>query len=140
PGVATDRYSYDVRLERMNGDANGSQGEADHVASSGGGGASGGYVVVKRVPTYEDACERLALRFPDAARATIEGGARKLVQKVVPIFLPREAALIKIVNRDLPGDYAGRFPSLIDIDTDARGLVQRLRMRWLRMGGDTMSQ
>lgn len=121
PGVATDRYSYDVRLER--------RGPSLHD-----------YVVLKQVPTMHDAIERLSLRFPEADPATIENSARKLVDKVFPIFLTREAALLKIVHRELPDEYRDRFPSVLDLVTDKRGLVQRMRLNWLRLGGPTMSQ
>lgn len=120
PSDPTDRYSYDVRLIR--------NGSPNH------------YVVQKQVPTFEHACIRLAGRFPDQSREMIENGARKLVTKVFPVFLTREAALLKILQRDLPDEYRDRFPTALNIDQDDRGLVRRMTLNWLRLGGEPMSQ
>lgn len=120
PDEITDRYSYDVRLTPN--------------------GSPGNYVVLKQVPTFEHACRRLAARFPDQPREMIEKGARKLVNKVFPVFLTREAALLKIIQRDLPDEYRDRFPTVLDIQQDERGLVQRMTLNWLRLGGEPISQ
>lgn len=122
-GVPTDRYSYDVRLERTPR-----------------GNGSGGYVVVKQVPTKEQAMERLVARFPNNDLEIIGKTARKLTEKVFPVFLTREAALLKLVQRDTPASHRDRFPSCIHIEKDERGLVTRLEQNWLRQGGETMSQ
>lgn len=121
PGVATDRYSYHVQL-------------VPDAASP------HRYVVSKRVPTLAEAIERLCLRFESVDGRTVEQAARKLVDKVFPVFLTREAALLKIVQRDLPDRYRDRFPHVLRIEQDDRGLVQRMDLNWLRLGGDTISQ
>jgi hypothetical protein len=118
PDEPTDRYSYDVRLTRN--------------------GTPSRYVVLKQVPTLDHACRRLAARFPDQPDGAIIRSARKLVDKVFPVFLTREAALLKIVQKHLPEAYRHRFPTVLDIEQDERGLVQRMKLNWLRLGGETL--
>lgn len=120
PGDHTDRYSYDVRLEPWNGTRD-------------------GYVVLKQTPTLEQAAQRLAQRFPDADDAAIAKGARKLVNKVFPLFLTREAAFLKILQRELPEAYRSRVPEVLHLEKDDRGFVSRLYLKWLRLGGQTLS-
>ncbi len=122
PGVHTDRHSYDVRLHRSRDDRPGDQ----------------AYVVLKQTPTLEQAAGRLAQRFPDADDETIQRGARKLVNKVFPLFLTREAAFLKILQRELPREYRKRVPEVIHLEKDERGFVSKLYLKWLRLGGQTL--
>jgi len=116
----TDRHSYDVRLI---GSPHGRE----------------GYVVLKRTPTQEEALHRLALRFPDASEAALRKAAAKLVQKVFPLFLTREAAFLKILQRELPTAYQARVPRVLHMEKDERGFVSQLHLSWLRLGGGTLS-
>lgn len=117
----TERHSYDVRLIP-------SWQSAD------------GYVVLKQVPSYADALERLQRMLPNVKQAAAAKGARKLVEKVFPIFLTREAAFLKMMQRNMPAEYGGRVPKILDMDVDERGLVQRIYLEWLRLGCNTLSQ
>lgn len=119
---ATDRHSYDVRLLRSKLDK------------------AQGWVVQKQVPTVADAAERLWARFPDLPFYTVEEAAQKLVERVYPIFLTREAAFLKILQRELPDAYKLRVPTPLHIEKDERGFVRELRMSWLRLGGDPIDQ
>jgi hypothetical protein len=120
PGQTTDRFTYHVHLAH-------SQGAAD-------------YVVVKEVPTLEMVMARLRSKWPDLAGEIIEKRARKFSDKIFPVFLTREAAILKIVNRDLPPDYARRVPKLLEMEQDERGFAKRLHLSWLRNGGQPLSQ
>ncbi|MAE63460.1 MAG: hypothetical protein CMJ18_04240 [Phycisphaeraceae bacterium] len=117
----SDRYTYDVRLA------------PDPTRF-------GQCIVLKQVPTYEGAVARLAGRYPSADRALIEKGARKLVDKVFPIFLTREAAFLKILQSRLPQTLSCRVPTVIDLQKDDRGFVRAMALNWLRLGGPAMSQ
>ncbi len=97
-------------------------------------------VVLKAVPTLERVMARLARRFPNLAGDVIEKRARKFTDKIFPIFLTREAAMLKILQRDLPEQYASRVPRLIDLEKDEQGYVRQLRMTWLRNGGEPITQ
>lgn len=123
PSRWTDRHSYDVRLTfapSLDPDQR--------------------WVVTKRVPTHEQAVERLRHVLPGMDEAALAKSARKLVQKVFPIFLTREAAFLKILQRDLPARFHHRVPRVLRIEKDDRGLVQRFDLAWLRLGGLPMSR
>jgi serine/threonine protein kinase len=77
---------------------------------------------------------RLQSKFPDAAVDLIERRAMKFTEKIFPLFLTREAAMLQILQRDLPPAYARRVPQAVGIEHDARGYVRRLKMNWLRTG------
>lgn len=94
--------------------------------------ALGRHVVVKEIPSIERVSARLRHKFPDATADVIDRQARKFTEKVFPIFLTREAAMLKLLARDLPETYRGRVPQVVDMDKDANGFVRRLRMTWLR--------
>ncbi len=83
---------------------------------------------------------RLRNKWPDLAPEIIEKRARKFSDKIFPIFLTREAAILKIVNRDLPPEYSDRVPSLLDMETDEKGFAKRLHLSWLRNGGKRLGQ
>jgi len=119
PGQSTDRFTFHVHLSR-NG--------------------SGEYEVVKEVPTLDMVMARLQSKWPDLAGDVVEKRARKFTNKIFPVFLTREAAILKIVNRDLPENYRDRIPKLVEMDKDDRGFVKRLHLSWLRNGGEPLSQ
>jgi hypothetical protein len=93
-----------------------------------------GYVVLKEVPSVARVMARLKAKFPDAAVDLIERRALKFTEKIFPLFLTREAAMLQILQRDLPPAYARRVPQAVGIEHDARGYVRRLKMNWLRNG------
>ncbi len=100
------------------------------------------FVVLKEVPSVERVSAHLRHKFPDAAAELIDKRTRKFTEKIFPLFLTREAAMLKILERDLPRDYAGRVPHVIDLEQDGRGYVRRLWMNWLRRppAGRTLTQ
>ncbi len=121
PGDITDRFTYHVELTPA----------ADEPE---------GYVVTKRVPSYENICYRLHKRLPDANAEQVQARAHKLVDHIFPTFLTREAAFLKILERDLPEAFRDRVPKLIAVDKDERGFVRQLQMNWMRTGGPVLSQ
>lgn len=103
----------------------------------------GRHVVVKEIPSVERVSARLRAKFPDAPDDLIDRRARKFTEKVFPIFLTREAAMLKLLARDLPPAYRPRVPHIVDMEQDAKGFVRRMRMSWLRNappGGRPLSQ
>jgi tRNA A-37 threonylcarbamoyl transferase component Bud32 len=118
PGDDTDRFTYQVQLVR----------QADRL------------VVLKEVPGFEAVVARLRRRWPDMAQDVIEKRARKFTEKIFPTFLTREAAILKILERDLPAPYNKRVPRVIHLEKDKRGFVRKLYLRWLRNGGQPISQ
>ena len=116
PGQHTDRFTYHVQLVRprdigLPGD---------------------GYLVMKQVPTLDRVVARLREKFPDADLETIRRRARKFTEKIFPVFLTREAAILKLLQRDLPKTYSDRIPHVIQADQDQHGFVRTLYMNWLR--------
>jgi hypothetical protein len=91
-----------------------------------------GYVVLKEVPSVAKVMSRLKAKFPEAATDLIERRALKFTEKIFPLFLTREAAILQILQRDLPPAYARRVPQPVGIEHDARGYVRRLKMNWMR--------
>jgi hypothetical protein len=121
PRHISDRFTYQVQLESCSGSPE-------------------SCTVLKEVPTEERVAARLRKRFADIDDGTILKRARKFTEKIFPLFLTREAAMLQILERDLPAKYAGKIPRLLDMETDSRGFVRRLRMNWLRSGGKPLSQ
>lgn len=121
PGQMTDRFTHQVRLVRHD--------DPDDPI-----------VVHKQVPSLESVVERLHRKFPDIAADVLEKRARKFTDKIFPVFLTREAAILMILQDHLPADYARRVPRVIDVQKDERGFVRELRMSWLRNGGAALSQ
>jgi hypothetical protein len=120
PGGTTDRFTYDVQLTpHVNGDGT-------------------GWCVLKQVPSLDHIVARLRKKFPDAPDATLERNARKFTEKIFPTFLTREAAMLMILEEHLPASYAKRVPRLIDAEKDERGFVRKLKMKWLRNGGEPL--
>jgi hypothetical protein len=120
PGHLSDRFTYHVHLSNTeNGD---------------------GYHVVKEVPTIDQVKARLHSKWPELTDELIERRARKFSEKIFPVFLTREAAILKIINRDMPAAYQERIPLLLDMETDGKGFARRLHLKWLRNGGSPISQ
>src|SRR5208282_6332098 len=94
----SDRFTYHVYLHRP-GD-----GESHRV--------------LKEVPTIDQVKARLHSKWPELSDELIERRAKKFSERIFPIFLTREAAILKIVNRDLPAEYQERIPQLIDMEAD----------------------
>jgi len=124
PGQTTDRFTFQVRLTR------------EHVPH----GDPRGYAVMKQVPTHADLMHRLRERHPDAEPSLMSDRARKLVEKIFPVFLTREAAFLKILQRDLPIALQSRVPKLLHMEQDKSGMVSKLIMSWLRVGGTRLPQ
>lgn len=120
PREITERFTYHVQL----------------VPGGGGQGGSDGYVVSKEVPTLERVVARLRARFTDVPHSVIEKRACKFTEKIFPVFLTREAAMLKILERDLPPAFRNRVPRVLDLEQDGRGYVRRMWMTWLRQGTD----
>jgi hypothetical protein len=119
PGKTTERFTYHVYLDQV---------------------ADGSWVVVKEVPTIDMVTARLRAKWPKLPEDVLEKRARKFSDKIFPVFLTREAAILKIVNRDIPEDYRNRVPQLLKMERDKRGYVQRIHLSWLRNGGETLPQ
>lgn len=122
PGDITDRFTYMVELSA----------EKERTA--------GGYVVTKRVPTDEWVINRLKRRWPELPYELVEKRARKFTEKIFPLFLTREAAILKILQEHLSPEYRNRVPVPVYVEKDSRGFVRVLQMNWLRNGGKPLSQ
>ncbi len=120
PREITDRFTYHVQLV-----------PGGHPAD-----APDGYVVCKEVPTLQRVVARLRARSTDLPYALIEKRARKFTEKIFPLFLTREAAMLKILERDLPKEFRRRVPRVLDLEQDGRGYVRKLWMTWLRQGNE----
>ncbi len=121
PGQITDRFTYKVELMP--------EPSAEH-----------GYIVCKEVPTYVDVLYRLRSRFPDANDSDIQARTTKLVNNVFPTFLTREAAILQILQKEMPEPYCHHVPRALGVQKDGNGFVRRLAMNWLRTGGPTLTQ
>ncbi|HEY8748148.1 MAG TPA: hypothetical protein VIM11_09255 [Tepidisphaeraceae bacterium] len=128
PREFSDRFTYQVQLERK-----------DDAHAEGPPGTEH-WVVRKEVPTYERILARLQFKAPKLPLSTLERRARKFADQIFPLFLTREAAMLKIIERDCPKEYLHRFPRVIDLEKDENGYVKRMRTTWLRNGGRTLSQ
>ena len=128
PREFSDRFTYQVELERHPHDASNALPGTEQ------------WIVHKQVPTFERVLARLKFKAPDLPEAVLEKRARKFVDQIFPLFLTREAAMLKIIQRDVPREYAARFPSIIDLQKDAKGYVRQLWTTWLRNGGAPISQ
>ncbi len=121
PGEITDRFTYKVELMP--------EPSAEH-----------GYIVCKEVPSYADVNYRLRNRFPQASDEDILARTRKLVDSVFPTFLTREAAILKILQTEMPKPYCDHVPKALGVQKDGNGFVRRLAMSWLRTGGPRLTQ
>ncbi len=121
PGESTDRFTYHVQLVKSKE-------------------AGGEYVVMKQVPSLDRVVSRLREKFPDVDMETIRRRARKFTDKIFPVFLTREAAMLKILQRDLPREFADKVPTVVDTEKDSQDFVRTLYLKWLRNGGNPISQ
>jgi len=94
PGKTSDRFTYNVYLEKNS--------------------QSGHYEVVKEVPTQERVLARLREKFPDADEETLRRRARKFTEKIFPVFLTRETAILRLLQRDLPKKYRNKVPHVLN--------------------------
>jgi len=115
PGETTDRFTFSVRLVRS------PDGQA-------------GYVVLKEVPSYNVIFRRLRERAPQVGTDVLAKRAKKLVERVFPVFLTREAAFLSLLQRDLPSPHNKRVPSVVGVEKGSDGLVHKLYVEWLRLG------
>ena len=127
PREFSDRFTYQVELEERPNKSDGPPGTQS-------------WVVRKDVPTFERVLARLRFKAPDLPLGLLERRAKKFVEQIFPLFLTREAAMLKVIDRDCPAPYRHRFPHIVAIDKDAKGYVQRLWTTWLRNGGNPISQ
>jgi hypothetical protein len=118
PGETTERFTYNVQL-------------VPHGAH---------YAVYKSVPTVEAVMTRLRKRFPEFPERVLETKARKFTDRIFPLFLTREVAMLHILQRDLPKPYDKRVPHTIDVEKDERGFVRSFTMNWLRNGSKPLTQ
>jgi hypothetical protein len=130
PREFSDRFTYQVELERRD------QAQPDGFPAK----ATDHWIVRKEVPTYERVLARLQAKAPDAPPQVLQNRARKFVEQIFPLFLTREAAMLKIIERDCPPEYKNRFPRLVDMRKDSKGYVRQLWTTWLRNGGPRLSQ
>ena len=114
------RYSYDVRLVPTDRNEN-------------------RYMVEKRIPSDDTVYRRLKHRFPRSTEEMLHAGTRRLIDHVFPVLLTREAAFLMILARDLPTEYAGRFPHLLHMEQDDGGIVREMHINWLPLGGERLS-
>src|SRR5205085_5016154 len=121
PREISERFTYEVQLT---GPQNGSD-----ICT-----------VLKEVPAPERVAARLRKRFPEVSEEIIQKRSRKFTEKIFPLFLTREAAMLQILERDMPARHDGKVPRLLDMETDGRGYVRRLKMNWLRNGGQPLPQ
>jgi hypothetical protein len=121
PGESTERFTYQVQLARKDMEQE-------------------KYVVMKQVPTVDRVVSRLRSKFPDASLDDIRRRAMKFTEKIFPVFLTREAAMLKILQRDLPKPFCDRVPRCLGVEHDSKGFVRTLYMNWLRNGGEGFSQ
>lgn len=121
PGQHTDRSTFDVRLVR------------DPRLGP-------GYVVRKQVPTHRRVATRLHERYPEATADLLLTRATKLVNKVFPVFLTREAGFLQVLAKELPPEYRDRVPRALGMEKAPDGTVKRLYMTWLRMDRAPMDQ
>ena len=119
PGEITDRFTYDVQLVRARDAGLAAVGLTD-------------YVVRKQVPSFERVLGRLRQKFPEADAETLNRRAHKFTDKIFPVFLTRETAILKLLQRDMPRRFADRFPHVLHADQDPQGFVRTLHMNWLR--------
>lgn len=113
PGQSSERFTYHVELLRHK-----------HLGDE--------YVVMKQVPTCARVLARLREKFPDTAEEELKRRARKFTDKIFPVFLTREAGILKILQQRLPEAYKCRVPRVLGVEKDNNGFVKTLYMNWLR--------
>ena len=127
PREFSDRFTYHVELERRDVQTDGPPG-------------TDRWVVRKEIPTFERILARLKFKAPALPQSTLERRAKKFAEQIFPLFLTREAAMLRIIERDCPREYLHRFPKIVALEKDSKGYVQRLWTTWLRNGGSPLPQ
>ena len=135
PGQSSDRFTYNVYLDKHH-----EEGGAGRIGPTAELAWQDQYDVVKAVPTTERVLARLKEKFPEADEETLRRRAKKFTEKIFPVFLTRETAILKLLQRDLPPEFRNRVPRVIAAEQDQKGYVQTLRMNWLRNGGKPLTQ
>lgn len=120
PGDSSDRFTYNVMLAKNPGRTE--------------------YEVIKQVPSTERVLARLRDKFPEADLETLRRRARKFTEKIFPVFLTRETAILKLLQRDLPKQFRHLVPRVLHADQDQQGYIRTLHLNWLRNGGAPISQ
>lgn len=120
PGESSERFTYHVHLQKNE--------------------ETGEYEVIKQVPTLERVLARLREKFPEADVETLKRRARKFTEKIFPVFLTRETAILKLLQRDLPARFRHKVPRVLYADQDPQGYVRTLHLKWLRNGGKPLTQ
>lgn len=121
PGEFTERFTYNVFLQAPEQ-------------------TGGQYVVAKEIPDLDSVVQRLKHRFPEADDEFVTARARQLIETIFPVFLTREAAFLKILQRDLPAEFKRKVPRVVGIEQDDRGYVKKMYLNWLRKAGAPLSQ
>jgi tRNA A-37 threonylcarbamoyl transferase component Bud32 len=130
PREFSDRFTYQVQLERRE------PAQRDGSPDLG----TDCWVVRKEIPTLDRVLARLQFKAPDVPVATLERRAKKFVEQIFPLFLTREAAMLKVIERDCPAEFRHRFPRVVEVQKDSKGYVQRLWTTWLRNSGKPITQ
>lgn len=118
PGEFTDRFTYHVHLTESNNEC----------------------VVTKQIPELSSTIHRLQQRFPEEDPKTIEKHAKKLIDKIFPVFLTREAAFLKLLRKHMPAAYQNRIPHELATEKDENGMVRSLNLNWLRKTTEPITQ
>lgn len=121
PREITERFTYHVELQPSRT-------------------SPGEWIVLKEIPSLQRVIARLRARFTDVPQNELERRALKFTDKIFPLFLTREAAILRILERHLPSRFRERVPRVLELEQDGRGYVRRLWMNWLRNGGEPISQ
>lgn len=140
PGITPTGYTFTARKTQLIQPGDFTERFTYHVELTPDPHAEQGYVVTKTVPTVDELYQRLRHKYPQIDEADIRQRAGKLVNSILPTFLSREAAILKILQRFLPKEHLHRVPRLLDSWKGKDGLVRRLNMNWLRVGGEPISQ
>ncbi len=140
PGLTPRGYTFTARKTQLLQAGDTTERFTYHVELTPDPAAAQGYVVTKSVPTFDDLFHRLKIKFPHVPEEDLAKRARKLIVNVFPTFLSREAAILKILQRYLPERHRASVPTLVNSWTGKDGLVRKLSMNWLRVGGQPLSQ
>lgn len=121
PGELSFRFTFDVKLVR-------------HESSN------YDYAVLKQIPAREHVVRRLREKFPNEDGKFLHNHARKLVDHVFPVFLTREVAFLRLLERDLPEAYQARVPRVLGVEKNEKGMANKMLMSWLRQGDNELGQ
>ena len=94
----------------------------------------GQYLVMKGVPSTSQMIQRLEMRYPDMDPVDVERRARSFTHDIFPLFLTREAGMLKVLRKYLPEEFRPRVPETVNVQKNDRGYVTRFTMTWMRNG------